>query len=246
MAAILYACVCSGTHLNAEAGSVPSKVTLKAFIDGTVSGPFANKDKASFNHDICSYNYIKANSGFTFIAVAPKEVDTRIVYEFLGEMMKEFEMGSDRETYEGRLKSLLARYANPTVGVDKVAVALNTAEETKKVMHDNLVKIADRGVQLEAVEEKAVDMEYKATELKEKSIKVRKCAKWKQLRTRIIICVILLVIIFIVVVAVCGGFSFPKCGGDSSSSHHKVTVNIPQAPPPPPAAAPPPATAGPV
>jgi len=162
---ISYACVCTGTHKNAEAGTVPSSVTLKAFIDGTVQGPFANKEKASFNHDIFSYNFIKSPQGFTFIAIAPKDVETRFVYDFLGEMLREFEIGADRSTYESRLKVLLAKYSTPQ---DKIARATDDAEKAKEIMRLNLLKKVEAGEKLEVVEMQAANMENNADILQKK------------------------------------------------------------------------------
>lgn len=221
---VLYGCVCQGTHINAEAGTIPSKVTLKAFIDGTVQGPFANRDKASFNHDVCSYNYIKATSGFTFIAVAPKEVDTRIVYEFLGEMMREFEVGSDRETYEQRVKVLLSQYATPRSSIQRHQEMLDA---TKATMQDTVNKMAANAATLDATEEAVTGFEVQTQDLAKKSHDVKVCAKWKAWRLRIIICVILIVVLFVVLIAACGGFSFPKCGGDSGGGGTNINVNLP-------------------
>jgi len=217
---ILYACVCSGTHKSADAGTAPSTVSLTAFIDGTMKGPFANQDKGAFNHDVCSYNYIKSN-GFTFIAVAPKEVETRIVYEFLAEMVMDFQIGADREAYEVRLRLLLAKYGNP---VDKIAQAAANNATTMAIMKANLEAMLARGEIVDAADLKAFNLENDAHTFAGQAEAVRKCARWKQLRLRILICFVVLVVIFVGLVAGCGGFSFPRCGGTNTSTTKNVHI----------------------
>jgi len=235
MTSVLYACVCQQTHIRAESGAAPSKVTLKAFVDGTVSGPFANKEKASFNHDICSYNYVKSPSGYTFVAVAPKEVETRVVYDFLDQMMREFEQGSDKEQFQYKLNTLLARF-QPTNRIQSTQMELDA---TKTTMQHNIHQMMEQGTQLEVLDAQVQNMEAVAVETKEKAHQVKKCARWKRLRMRIIICAIILVVIFIILVAVCGGFSFPKCGGDAKGTNIYISnpgnppVALPPITPPP-------------
>ena len=53
-AGIFYACVAKRGDVQVECGEKSMlRNSLKAFIDGTVNGPAAQKDKGSFNHGTC-------------------------------------------------------------------------------------------------------------------------------------------------------------------------------------------------
>ena len=49
----------------------------------------------SFNQGPFSYSFMKSSDDFTFICVAPKEVDTRVIMSFLNEVMRAFDNGGD-------------------------------------------------------------------------------------------------------------------------------------------------------
>lgn len=70
------------------------------------------KSSGSFNQGPFSYSYMKTNDNFTFIAIAPKEVDTRVVMSFLQEMIRDFDAGGDGSAFTVRLNNLLVKYQN--------------------------------------------------------------------------------------------------------------------------------------
>ncbi len=174
---IFYACVAKRGDIQVECGEKSMlRNSLKAFVDGTVSGPAAQKDKGSFNHGPSSpcprppprltdlpilgpfsYNFQK-DGGNTFVAIASKDVETRIVFNFLGDMKKAFEAGSDKGTYTRNLNKLLVQYKNPA-DMDRIKRIATELEDVKGVMRDNLDKMVKRGEQLEALDQATVQLE---------------------------------------------------------------------------------------
>eukprot|EP01127_Copromyxa_protea_P005491 TRINITY_DN1541_c0_g1_i1.p1 TRINITY_DN1541_c0_g1~~TRINITY_DN1541_c0_g1_i1.p1 ORF type:complete len:156 (-),score=22.21 TRINITY_DN1541_c0_g1_i1:197-631(-) len=114
-AGITYACVTASmsTKVLAEAGN-KSNLTrqLTGFITGVVNNPNNPDERGSFNQGPYSYSYMKTNDNFTFISIAPKEVDTRVVMSFLQEMIRDFDYGGDGSAFTGRLNNLLVKYQN--------------------------------------------------------------------------------------------------------------------------------------
>jgi len=209
---IFYACVAKRGDVQVECGEKAMlRNSLKAFIDGTIAGPAAQKEKGSFNHGPFSYNFLK-DGGNTFVAIASKDVETRIVFNFLGDMRKAFEAGSDKGTYTRNLNKLLVQYKNPA-DMDRIKRIAAELEDVKGVMRDNLDKMVKRGEQLETLDQATVQLEQDASAFKTNAIKVRKVVWWRRIRLWIIVGAVLVVIVFIVIVIVCGGFTFKDCKG---------------------------------
>jgi len=207
---IIYACVCKRADVQVEAGEKTIlRQSLKAFIDGTVTGPAATKEKGSFNHGPFSYNFMK-DSGNTFVAIAAKEVDTRIVFNFLGEMKRAFEAGTDKGTYVKTLTKLLVQYKNPAE-MDRIKRITFELEEVKGVMRENLDKMVKRGDQLEQLDAASVQLEVGAGDFRKKSAEVKRVVWWRRIWLWLIVGAVLLVVIFIIIVVVCGGFTFSSC-----------------------------------
>jgi len=207
---IFYACVAKRGDVQVECGEKTMlRNSLKAFIDGTVSGPAASKDKGSFNHGPFSYNFLK-DGGNTFVAIASKDVETRIVFNFLADMRKAFEAGSDKGTYTRNLSKLLAQYKNPA-DMDRIKRIAADLEDVKGVMRDNLEKMVKRGDQLEHLDAASAQLEEDAGSFRTNAGKVRNVVWWRRIRFWIIIGVVLVVVLFIILLIICGGFSFKDC-----------------------------------
>jgi len=191
-AGIIYACLCSQDQkILAEAGDKTTvKSTLQAFISGVLTDP---RDKAAFNHGPYTYNFLK-DSSFTFIAVAPGKVESRVVFAFLNEMIHEFNSGSDRSNYTGKINNLLVKYSNPQ-RQDLISTMNRDLEETKERMHQNLDDIIRRGVSLDQIEQNAVSLESNSHTMVERSGKVKNVVWWKRLKFRICVGVCCVVII---------------------------------------------------
>lgn len=178
-AGIIYACLCSQDQkFLAEAGDKSSvKSTLQAFISGVATDP---RDKAAFNHGPYTYNFLKDN-GYTFIAVAPSKVESRVVFAFLNEMIHEFNTGSDRSNYTGKINNLLVKYQNPQ-RQDLISMMNQDLQDTKERMHQNLDDIIRRGITIDQIEQNAESMEHNAHEMVERSTRVKEIVWWKRLK----------------------------------------------------------------
>lgn len=92
---------------------------------------------------------------------------------------------------------------------DKQTVNYSTLEEvqlkideTKDIMHDNIIKVQERGEKIEVLADKTYDLSQHAELFKKKSTKlkwIQKCKNWKL--TGCIICGILTVMIIIIIIA---------------------------------------------
>jgi len=207
----VYACVCKGKEIQSDGGCHKEalKNTLSAFIEGTVSGSQSDKPKGSFNHGPYSYNFIK-DRGFTFIAIARKEVEIRIVFSFLKEMQNHFNAGTDKTGFKRVINDLIATYQNPEE-VDKVQRINEDLEYVKGIMRQNLENMVKRGDQLEKLDESVVQLEQDAGIFKKQAQEVKKVVWWRDLRCKIVTGIILLIIIFVIIVVACGGFEFQNC-----------------------------------
>jgi hypothetical protein len=200
-AGLIYACLCSQDQkILAEAGNKSTlKSTLQAFISGIYTDP---RDKAAFNHGPYTYNFLK-EGGFTFIAIAPVKVESRVVFSFLREMIHEFNSGSDKSNYTGKLNNLLVKYSNPQ-RQDLIFQMNEDLEITKRQLHQNLNDIVGRGVALEVLEQTATDLEGNAQGMGERATKVKNVVWWKRLKFRICIgvCCVLFILIIIAVIVI--------------------------------------------
>jgi len=198
---LIYACVCSQDHkILSEAGNKSSlKSTLQAFITGIYTDP---RDKAAFNHGPYTYNFLK-EGGFTFIAIAPLKVESRVVFTFLKEMIHEFNTGSDRTTYTGKLNNLLVKYSSAQ-RQDLIVTMNEDLETTKRQLHQNLNDLVQRGADLETLDHTAQDLEFHSRETHTGAIAVTKVVWWKRMKFRICVgaCCVLIILVIIAVVII--------------------------------------------
>lgn len=121
------------------------------------------------------------DNGYTFIAVAPSKVESRVVFAFLNEMIHEFNTGSDRSNYTGKINNLLVKYANPQ-RQDLISMMNHDLQDTKERMHQNLDDIIRRGITIDQIEQNAESMEFQSHEMVEKSAKVKNVVWWKRVK----------------------------------------------------------------
>jgi len=164
----------------------------------------------SYTHGPFTYNFLK-DQGYTFISIARKETELRIVFAFLKNLVQIFSRGgNDKEGYVKEIQALLVQYRNPE-DVDKIKRISNELEEVKEIMRDNLANVVNVGIKLEYLDASAGELANQGTVFKQKADKVVEVVWWRNIRCYIISGVVLVIVILIIVIAACGGFDFHMC-----------------------------------
>jgi len=147
----------------------------------------------SFTHGPFSYNFLK-EQGYTFVAIARQQVELRIVFGFLKDVVKIFSRGSDNLNYKKEIEALLVQYKNPEEA-DKIKKIAADLEDVKGIMRQNLESMIKRGERLDQLDETVVELETQTAGFKKKSTEVKDVVWWRDLRCKIVTGIILIIII---------------------------------------------------
>jgi hypothetical protein len=105
--------------------------------------------------------------------------------------------GSVNRHSQSLLKGLIAKY-----GTDKLANTQAKVEEVKLAMQDNISTALERGEKLDALEDKAEDLEHHSTQFKKGSTRVHRMMRCRNYKATCVICTLVLVVIAIIIIII--------------------------------------------
>ncbi|KAK4063482.1 uncharacterized protein Triagg1_9359 [Trichoderma aggressivum f. europaeum] len=90
-------------------------------------------------------------------------------------------------------------------------------DETVKVMHDNMNKVAQRGQNLDALQDKTNNLAESAQDFRRGANRVRKAMWWKDMKMRV--CIVVGIILLLVVIIVPSGMFLSALDNPNPGKH---------------------------
>ena len=170
-------------------------VKLLSKIKPNTSISYSYEDKYMFHH----HN----EQGFTYLCMTDTGFSNRTAYAFLFEIKDRFTrkfgeearnsigLGANKE-FSDEMKTRIVYY-NTDPGADKLKAARKNIDDTKDIMIENIEKILERGVKIEVLTKKTIQMSDSAVSMKKTATAVRTHMWWKNFKMSLIVCGILVV-----------------------------------------------------
>eukprot|EP01122_Echinamoeba_exundans_P002475 TRINITY_DN12414_c0_g1_i1.p1 TRINITY_DN12414_c0_g1~~TRINITY_DN12414_c0_g1_i1.p1 ORF type:complete len:207 (+),score=50.38 TRINITY_DN12414_c0_g1_i1:80-700(+) len=193
--AILFSCVAEGSQIIAKTG----KSNLEKFINKLLER--VERGRKSYEHEGNSINYINAN-GRTYLAIAEKGTNGRIVFAYLEKIQKENAQDA------GTLARHLDSYNSDSN--DKVKLIQKEIDSVKDIMMENIEHVLKRGERLEDLMDRTEVIASEASIFKRQATTLKNTMWWKNMKLWIAVGCVLLLVVLVIILSVCG-ISFGNC-----------------------------------
>ncbi|XP_076940017.1 vesicle-associated membrane protein 722-like isoform X2 [Bidens hawaiensis] len=180
----------------------------------------ATNNQFTYNCDGHTFNYL-VEDGFTYCVVAVESIGRQVPIAFLERIKDDF----TKKYGGGKAATAAAKSLNKEFGpklkermlycvehqeeISKLSKVKAQVTEVKGVMMENIVKVLDRGENIDILVDKTADLRTQAQEFRENAEQLRRKMWWKNMKITLIVLGIIIALILIIVVSVCKGFN---CG----------------------------------
>ncbi|XP_076940016.1 vesicle-associated membrane protein 722-like isoform X1 [Bidens hawaiensis] len=180
----------------------------------------ATNNQFTYNCDGHTFNYL-VEDGFTYCVVAVESIGRQVPIAFLERIKDDF----TKKYGGGKAATAAAKSLNKEFGpklkermlycvehqeeISKLSKVKAQVTEVKGVMMENIVKVLDRGENIDILVDKTADLRTQAQGFRENGEQLRRKMWWQNMKIKLIVLVIIFALILIIVLSVCGGFN---CG----------------------------------
>jgi len=172
---VLYVCIARGTTIESEHSELESASEV---VLNVVSKLDYSQKRVSYNYENVYHLHIVFDEPFEFVAICHSSFSAKSVFEFLETLKANYTM-NPRKTKKD-LKNSVEKL-NTGYSQDNLRKVQLQIEEVNQIVVQNINKVLDRGLRLEALTEKATDMEARAAVFKKDAVQLKRkfmCARW--------------------------------------------------------------------
>jgi vesicle-associated membrane protein 7 len=169
----------------------------------------------SLECDQNKFHFTMDNDELVFVAITAKDYPIRLAFQMIQTVQQEIipkygskaltckENGLDKDCMKS-LAAISTQYDDRTK-VDKISEVMNTVDNVKGVMHNNIQVVLANTEKMEVVEQKTNDLNEQAKVFRNTGRQIRKQMWWKNVKLTVMIG-FLVILVLVIILAMAGAF----------------------------------------